>query len=102
MKAVKSVNLKEQHTHAIKLKILSKYIIFLGPTSATKVLFSRRNIGFIGLISAGILYNKLKQKTKITLKISKSQKKKWKMAPKNSHAYSGILVQEKTFLDLQC
>lgn len=101
MKAVKSVNLKEQHTHAIKLKILSKHIIFLGPTSANKVLFSRRNIGFIGLISAGILYSKLKQKTKITLKISKSQKK-WKMAPKNSHAYSEILVQERTFLDLQC
>lgn len=64
MKALKSLNLKEQHAHAIKLKILSKHIIFLCPTSANKVLFSRKNIGFIGLISAGILYSRLKQKTK--------------------------------------
>lgn len=68
----------EQNTNAIKLKILCKHIVFLGLTSANKVLFSWNNIGFIGLISAGNLCGRLKQKTKITLKKSKSQERgKW-------------------------
>ena len=56
--------LKEHNTHVIKLKILCKHIVFLGLISANKVQLSWKNIGFIGLVSTGILYGRLNKRQK--------------------------------------